>query len=562
MVKGRRGTMSSATSIVDSGRSTVNHTDSSESHIAGHATTLEGTSSEMMKNSQSKTEPRKLKLKLRNLAPKPIIARGDGLLPPSPGDCSGVHHAGTDFNGILNHSGQDRASLLGSTSTPFIEAERYPSTMQKESGSARNPIDVDMLQPSSPHQFATRPDSYYAPIPLQYRPSRPKSKPQLVTPNGAVVLSGKVSGHQSHDIYKMLSARRDLPAPVGLKEACTRPPFNSGAARKAQPILSGASDRRVREDQFGKVTASDTGSAPLIYYEKSPYVYGPNTASHRTPLNGYPIFPNQHEELLRKKAVQYVLDHSRPRPRKRRLPDDPDATSGSEYEEATETRKTRSKSCANGTHTNMSETSEPSTPTTGVSEENIYDRGLRLAEMVEHTQLLTALFMAYQCSPDHKGLREDIAMLASVTNRRLDAWITTEKHFDLETRKRRRIFSPVTTPSPSDEDIAELPTRNSRAIGSHIRKKSEVIVLNEQMIQRHLEKQEKRTREDEVRRYISADSAVWKHEKTKDMVDGSTGGEQASVRKDSVASEFMRGHDPTTVLSAESSMERSTGVDS
>ncbi|KAF2442832.1 hypothetical protein P171DRAFT_433225, partial [Karstenula rhodostoma CBS 690.94] len=132
-----------------------------------------------------------------------------------------------------------------------------------------------------------------------------------------------------------------------------------------------------------------------------------------------------------------------------------------------------------------------STPSTGRSEDNIYDRNLKLAELVDHTHLLTAMLMTYPRSTDQKGMREDIAMLATVANARLASWKSAESEFDRDTRQR---LSSAATPSPN-----MVGPSNTRLDD---RKKAAGQVATEGRMG-------KRSEGDEVRKYLSAHSEVW-----------------------------------------------------
>ncbi|KAF1952128.1 hypothetical protein CC80DRAFT_495474 [Byssothecium circinans] len=146
-------------------------------------------------------QPPKLTLKLRTLAEKPAPSPTDvqtDLPDPDNGALIGVRHG--------DQISQEKLTkhLRWLVATP---ASSIPA---KATGSMKNPIDVDTLKTPSPHKFVNRPVGYFAPIPLQYRPSRPNLASQLTTPNGAAIISGKVGGHESHDIYKAFIARRKV----------------------------------------------------------------------------------------------------------------------------------------------------------------------------------------------------------------------------------------------------------------------------------------------------------------------------------------------------------------
>ncbi|KAL5376169.1 hypothetical protein DPSP01_010635 [Paraphaeosphaeria sporulosa] len=93
-----------------------------------------------------------------------------------------------------------------------------------------------------------------------------------------------------------------------------------------------------------------------------------------------------------------------------------------------------------------------SSPSTGISKDNVFDHNLKLAELVEHTQLLMAMLMTYPRTQDQKGMREDIAMLATVTDKRLASWESAESEYDQDTRQR---LTSAATPSPSKPGLSK-----------------------------------------------------------------------------------------------------------
>jgi len=457
---------------------------------------------ESVEHHLSTEEPPRLKLKLRNLASKAVNAFA-GEIPyatlATPVAESG--HLTSIATG--KPTGQHEASHEWSHATPSADTPALPVPSTVKPGSVNNPIDLDTYQTLSPHKFRDRPTSYFAPLPLQYRPSRPKLPPKIYTPNGAFIESGVIGGHQSHDIYQMLAARKDVPAP----------PCSSFATPQIDPAVlkpgrHATAPRTQRKHNYQPVHVQPRHQPRSAYVQQHlPRSHGPYTTFYQTPANGYYVFPKQDETLLRKRSVQYVLDHARPRPRKRRLSDDPDATSGSDYEDASRATKRTRKDTR--TPTKTPEVSATSTPSTGVSEENMFDRNLKLTEMVEHAQLMASLLMAYPYSADHKGMREDIAMLAGVTEKRLEAWLSAEDELELETRKRRT--SSATAPKPS---LHKSPFKGA-APASRARTQSKVLALTEDMIREQRQAQEKRGKEEELRRYLSAESSVWEKQVTK-----------------------------------------------
>ncbi|KAF2683619.1 hypothetical protein K458DRAFT_389535 [Lentithecium fluviatile CBS 122367] len=466
----------------------------------------------------------KLKLRLRNLAPKITNTSTDEIPDAAITDPAGDHQTGCMPSRVMDEpSGQHESSLHWTHTTPTTEASTPPSQPAVKPGSASNPIDVDTLKTPSPHKFLLdRPIGYFAPLPLGYRPSRPKLAPKLYTPNGAVIDPSMIRGHQSHDIYQILATRK-VPTPHGLTftrpqigPAVTPPKALAAASRFQGPHSNGPANIPPQHQPYPTI---------LPHHPSRPH--NPYPTFYQTPANGYSIFPIQDETLLRKRAVQYILNHSRPRPRKRRLSDDPDETSSSEYESTPSDANTKRARKTTRTPTKIPPPDFPATntPSTGASEENMFDRNLKLTEMVEHMQLVTSLLMMYPYSGDQKGLREDISMLATVTDKRLQAWLSAEAELEVETRERRR--TTVTTPTPSP---CNAPVMHGMNIPSwHGRAQTRVVVLMEDTIRKQQEEREKRTKETELRRYLSGESNVWG--KSEEQVDA--GGEVAGPPVDS-----------------------------
>ncbi|KAJ4291742.1 hypothetical protein N0V90_009637 [Kalmusia sp. IMI 367209] len=430
--------------------------------------------------------------------PDGLLTRIEAPQPPPRSMDSDTQHPvkGDLFNVACSGFAPDRGSTLANV----------------EPGTANDPIDVDALRSPSSHKFIGQPANYFAPLPLRYRPLRPKLPPTLRTPNGAEILAGRISGHESHDIYKMFLAGKEAPAPPGFRKSCVNlsAEITAGNSRLSE-VPHGTNAYPVNVNRYTHANSHMSHqlyTAPLQPgYQSYLHDYRNHTSSYHTLVDGYPIYPVFNEEHLRQKAVQFVLDYTRPRPRKRRLSDDLDDTSNSEYEDAAQDHKKKLRSC---TSTSRPETPEElpyastgSTPSTSTSEDDIFDRNLRLSELVEHMQLLTGLLMTYPRSATQTDLRADIAMLSSVVEKRLENWISAENEFDLDTRKRILHSALVSKPASTlpKEGAAKfkqpaIPGRRQRAYLS----------------KKEVEERKKKEREDEVRKYLSADSSIWERE--------------------------------------------------
>lgn len=373
------------------------------------------------------------------------------------------------------------------------------SAVKVNPGGVRDPIDVDALpSPPPPHRFLHRHYNHHNPM---LPPSWHNAPPTLLTPNGAKILAGKVSGHGSHDVHKGYIDRKNAPAPPGFADNCTKLSADilGGKAPSVRflPSAIRRSESVSRNGHRGSLVAVPQYAMPLrMQHQGQFHDHRANARLNPTTVNSYPIYPSVNEEHLRQRAVQLVLDNTRPRPRKRRLADDPDETSSSEYEVEELDPKNETTTPPSSLHRPTTplqpvEAEDVSTPNTGVSEEAIYDRNLKLAEMVEHTQLLTAMLMIYSRSGDQRDLRDDIAMLARVTNKQLSNWVSAEEKFELETQQRLRLaqtLSPNVTESSNglgDEEMARIVAIATQAAET-----------------------QKKQQDDEVRRYLYAGSDV------------------------------------------------------
>jgi hypothetical protein len=144
-----------------------------------------------------------------------------------------------------------------------------------------------------------------------------------------------------------------------------------------------------------------------------------------------------HEDMLRKKADQYIQEYSRPLPRKRRLSDaDLDETSASESEQpATSARLSK-------TIPQSTAVSPPAAPTTVTGLQNDKtmvncngDSNLSINHIIELSSLVTSLLRIYPHSADQKGLREEISMMVSMQNQHITKWIKSECQSSRKHRK-------------------------------------------------------------------------------------------------------------------------------
>jgi hypothetical protein len=186
------------------------------------------------------------------------------------------------------------------------------------------------------------------------------------------------------------------------------------------------------------------------------------------------------EEYLRSKALQYVRECSRSSPWKRKMAEDPDETSESDSTEddlAVEPslRKSLFES-AGDKHVRFKNGPVNILP----------DPHFQLMPLIEQASLLTSLLRVYPRSIDQKGLREDIAMLASVQNQHLADWL------NFEVGQSRKIRSPHTP-------------RVSRSLVASPSKP----VPRPPSVAEVAEAERRSKQDDKVRGLLSADARVW-----------------------------------------------------
>lgn len=314
-------------------------------------------------------------------------------------------------------------------------------------GSSHNPIVVledsppPKVRPQTrdykrvePHRFQSRHSKLYT-----YKPSRPALVPK--TANG-----NTFTGHQSHDIYRMHTAKMATPAwePIG----------QQGISFEMQYPMSA---------QY--LTPRPNAS----YCPPQPHV---QHYTHNTPT--YPqsmTIPLPTEEQIRKKALQYVREHSRLSPRKRKIAEDPDETSDSESEEI-------------DLEVTLSPDDRVQVLPKGSSYDVLPNPSFQLTTLIEHASLLTSFLRVYPQSADQRGLREDIAMLASVQNQQLADWLNFEVQ---QSQDEKTMHTPRLTIS-SDEPT-NLPARLTD--------------------QGQAEAEKRKTQDEEIRALLSADAKLW-----------------------------------------------------
>ena len=352
----------------------------------------------------------------RKLAPKPVEAQGGALNPVVVG------------------------------SSPLSEINHLPER--------RNHRQIE------PHQFM---DRGYKQL-YNYQLLRP-----ALTPKPAH--GSTFTGHQSHDIYRMMHAKT---AATSRWEA-SGPNGRGGQTVPFEIQYPMSAQYLVRQSKT-------QGHMSLPY---------PQHYNYQAPVGRHSAALSQNEETLRKKAVQYIREFSRPSPRKRKLSNaDPDETSASEFEQtkpAAQTSPIKSTSRINITIGLTASSPFPSTRPHLSGKLKVFhnqDSNFHITQLTKHTNLLTSLLHMYPQSNDQKGLREDIAMLVSVQNKLLASWIKSELN---AARKRRK--------SNTDSAIS-VGSIDSRARAG----------IEARTAQNEAERTDQ---DDEMRRFFSAAAHLW-----------------------------------------------------
>lgn len=256
-------------------------------------------------------------------------------------------------------------------------------------GSARNPIILEEYSPrrkpvrlpareetlQEPHKFQDRHRKLYT-----YHPPRIALAPKPTNEN-------TFTGDKNNDIYRMMNAKMtaiDWKQPAVYRISNYGMPFELRYPMSAQYLAQ-------------KPTTDEQPHSPYVRYHRQMRVY----------------LTDNSEDMLRKKATQYVRESSQLQSRKKMYSNDLDTTSTSKSEPAT----------------------LPQTPSSRrklVVHQDVEDH---VTSLIAQTSLLSSLLQIYPRSTDQKGLRGDIAMLVSVQNQEVAEWMKADLQLS---RKRRR----------------------------------------------------------------------------------------------------------------------------
>ncbi|KAF1364588.1 hypothetical protein EJ07DRAFT_172615 [Lizonia empirigonia] len=398
---------------------------------------------------------------------KPSISRNQSLSTNS----GATSRSGSKLHGLpltSSSTGKTLSNYSSAQTNSSVCEQVRPSTKQVTvalqklvtPGGSHNPIDLIEDSPPlktrarvkqngkiEPHRFQNRHSRLYT-----NKPPRPALVPKPA--NGSTF-----TGHQSLDMYRMRTAKLAQPVwhPSGTQTFQQKLPFEVQYPLSAQYLAS----------HFGPVySASKPDNTQHI---PQPPAYPQRTAS-----------PPPTEQQLRCKAVQYVREYSRSSPRKRKMAEDPDETSESESEELD-----------HSTTRSFRKNSRRESPSSAVGSKCsaftiLPDPYFELTAVIEQASLLTSLLRVYPRSADKPGLKDDIAMLASVQNQHLADWLNFENgQSKKQANPHAASMSRVTTGSPAQRLFPRL------------------------IDQERAKEAEMKKQDDEVRGLLSADAELW-----------------------------------------------------
>lgn len=270
-------------------------------------------------------------------------------------------------------------TTLGSSHNPIVLLDNSSPPKVRQTPKDHNKVE--------PHMFQDRHSKLYT-----YKTPRPALEPRPTN-------RSTLTGHPSHDMYRMRTAKMAAPG------------WHVSGHQQTQPDLPFEMQFPIAARYLGPqvCTAYPPARTDLQYFPPPSPSYSPYAAS--VPLN---------EGLLRSKALQYVREYSRSSPRKRKIAGDPDETSESDSTEA-DLDTTLPLCPSRFTLMASGNAKLRSGPVTILP-----DPHFQLTPLIEQASLLTSLLRVYPRSTDQKGLREDIAMLASMQNQHLADWLNFE----------------------------------------------------------------------------------------------------------------------------------------
>jgi hypothetical protein len=256
-------------------------------------------------------------------------------------------------------------------------------------GSARNPIILEEYSPRrKPVRLPARKENLQEPHKFQDRHRKLYTyHPPLIALAPKPTKRSTFTGDKNNDIYRMMNAKMTAvdwtrPAVCGISNYGM--PFEVRYPMSAQYLAQ-------------KPTTDEQSQLPYVRYHRQMGVY----------------LTDDSEDMLRKKATQYVRESAQLQSRKKKHSNDLDPMSTSKTEPAI----------------------LPQTPSSRRKLVVHQDANDHVTSLIAQTSLLTSLLQIYPRSTDQKGLREDIAMLVSAQNQEVAEWMKADSQLS---RKRRR----------------------------------------------------------------------------------------------------------------------------
>ena len=304
---------------------------------------------------------------------------------------------------------QNKSPDTARGTVPYTPPRLVPKSLASMSGSCQDPIIVE--ETVSPPRLTAR-----APKQKLRHGHERRPEPHLFMGKGyrelynygvarldiaAMPATGSTfTGHQSHDIYRMMHAKTKAPPNFSLSAVPGRntltAPFESQYPRTA-PVLT---------QQHGQ------------HHE------------YPTPVFCYPVAPSQNEYIIRDRAAQYIQEYSGASAHKRRHSDfgydeigNPEAGQPTVNNQPPWSRQPP--------HQTIVPLFKPQF---GLIHQNIHC-GVNTHHLIEHASILTSLLQIYPNSSNQRGLREDISMLVSLQNQHIAQWIKAESQHSPKRRK-------------------------------------------------------------------------------------------------------------------------------
>lgn len=266
------------------------------------------------------------------------------------------------------------------------------------------------------------------------------------------------TGHKSHDMYRMMNAKQ---AAHGLTPARLPTSLTDEASIPQVGLQYPLSTHYLPTAQVPPYQYWPTASAYASHQHHTPYL-----------INANMPYDIQIEHSLRRRALQYVRQHSRPRSASNPVCVAPDETSGPKTDTknsqpSLRPRRSNAKACSQD----------------------------RLQTLIAQTSLLTSLLQVYPASVDQDKLREDISTLASTHAEYMKAWIETSGTCS-KGRKRMR--------SDTDSAIDMADIEPESPLKEHAR--GMVAHVNESM---RVESERRKERGEELMKIMRSNAEIW-----------------------------------------------------